>query len=456
MKKIHILTFALFSLLTMSSCGVYKNYQPADDAVNEQLYGEIALPADSSNMANLSWQELFTDIRLQQLIQRGLTNNTDINIAKLRIDQAEATLRSSKLAFLPSLALSPQGGAFKFGNDATQYTYSLPIAASWQIDVFGKLRNAKQRSKVLLQNSYAYQRAVQIELVAGIASQYYTLAMLREQAEIIDHSIHLWTETIRAMQLLMSAGQDNEAAVSQAEANYNRVLSSQVEVMQQIREVENSLSVLLGEAIHTIDTQTMDSWRTPSMVEVGLPIQLLTMRPDVMMAEYNLAAAFYTTNEARADFYPSLTLSGNIGWTNLAGVVTNPGKLLWEAMASLTQPIFQNGRLKAQYKIAQSQQEEAKLNFRQTLLDAGVEVNNAYSQVQTNQQKSVFTHKQVDALERTVRATRLLMDEGSSNYLEVLTAQNDLLSAQLELLTTRYNEINSYISLYQALGGGFN
>ena len=443
-------------LLSMSSCGIYTKYSAQTELDNNDIYGNIQLSADSDNLAMLPWKELFSDEKLQELIELGLNNNRDAQVALLRIDQAEASLKAAKLSFLPSFAVTPQGNANQFGSNSISYTYSVPLSASWQIDAFGRLRNAKERAKVLVENSYVYQRGIQAGLIATIATQYYTISMLREQAVIIDESANIWSETYRAMQLLKEAGQYSDAAVSQAEANYNSILASKVEIRQQIKEMENSLSVILGESIRSIETNSLTSWTNPKLIEVGIPVQLLSMRPDVMQAELALAAAFYTTNEARSEFYPNLMLSGSIGWSNIAGIVSNPGKLVWDALASLTQPVFQNGRLRAQYKIAKSQQEEAKLNFRQLLLEAGTEVNNAYGQVQSYSEKSVFYKNQVNSLERTVRSTKLLMESGSSNYLEVLTAQDNLLSAQLSLISNQYNEINSCISLYQALGGGAN
>lgn len=453
MKKYIII---ISSVVLLSGCSVYKNYTRAEDIKTDSLYGVISHHSDSANLGELSWRELFTDTLLQQLIEQGLENNTDLRIAHLRVEQAEAALSVARLAFLPSLSFSPQGGTGSFGGVGTGQTYSLPVSASWQIDVFGKLRNAKERSKSLVESSYEYQKAVRTELVASIATRYYTLSMLREQLYISEQTSLNWAETVRAMKVLMEAGQYNDAAVSQAEASYNRSMASTIELKQQITEMGNSISVLLGDAIHRVETNGMDRWETPRTFEIGIPLNLLSQRPDVMHAEHNLAAAFYTTGEVRAAFYPTITLGGSVGWTNLAGVVTNPGKLLVEALGSLTQPIFGNGRLKAQLRVAKAGQEEAKLIFGQTLLDAGMEVNNAYTQVITYQEQSVYYKNQVAASERATKATRLLMEGGSSGYLEVLTAQDNLHAARLSLVVNRYNEIASFISLYQALGGGSN
>ena len=458
MKSVYLYLFGFLWLMMAGSCGLYKNYTPAetDRAENERLLGGLPVTTDSVNLAVLPWQSLYEDELLQELIRRGLTGNTDLNIAKLRIDQAEASLKAARLAFFPSLTLTPQGAVSRFGQGDAAYTYTLPVAANWQIDLFGKLRNAKARSAVLVQQSHAYRKAVQTELMAAIATQYYTLGMLREQADVTRQSVEIRSETVRTMQLLMEAGQYNDAAVSQAEASFNQAKAAALELQQQIHEVENALSVLLGDAVQEIASNSLYDWKNPEAIQAGIPLAALAMRPDVQQSELELAAAFYATNEARAAFYPDLTLSGSLGWSNVAGIISNPGKLLTEALASLTQPVFRNGQLKANYKIAASRREEAALNFRQTLLQAGMEVNNAYTQVQTYAQRAQFCKEQVLSLQRTVRSTQLLMQHGSTGYLEVLSAQDQLLTAQLEFVANQFREISACISLYQALGGGLD
>lgn len=447
----------LLSIIIMAvllcSCSVYKRYSRPDDLRTADLYGDMAV-SDTVSFGQLPWRSVFPDRNLQTLIERGLQNNSELRIAKLRIDQAEASLKAAKLAFVPSLNFSPAGSVSSFDGNKAALSYHVPIEASWQVDVFGRLRNAKERAKVLVESSQAYRQAVQTGLIGSVASQYYSLSVLREQLAVLEQTKDVWSETVRAMRVLMETGQYNDAAVSQAEANYNGVCASISDYRQQIREVENALSVLLGEPVHGIESGPPEGWRGIDDVLAGVPLLLLSRRPDVRQAELNLAAAFYATNEARSAFYPSITLGGNAGWTNVAGSISNPGKLLLEAIGSLTQPLFQNGRLRAELKIARAQQEEAKINFQQSLLNAGMEVNNALTQMQTYGEKAEFYATQVSALERTVRSTRLLMENGSSNYLEVLTAQGDMLSARLSFLTNVYNEISAYITLYQALGGG--
>ena len=443
------------SALLMSSCGIYKNYERPDGIVPDSLYRTQDVMTDSTeNFGAQPWEEVFTAPSLQALIRKGLEHNIDLNIARLRMEQAEATLTASRLAYLPSLSLAPQGTLSSFDGAKASRTYSIPLTASWQADLFGRVRNAKQRAKMLVEGSKAYRQAVQTQLIAAIASEYYRLALLQGQLAVSEQTVEVWRENVRAMRAFMQEGQYTDAAVSQAEANYNNVSASVLEIRRQIAESENRLSTLIGDVPHEITGGTLDEWQSPDSYSAGIPLSLLASRPDVRRAEMDLAAAFYATNEARAAFYPSVTLSGNAGWTNLSGAITNPGRLLLEAIGGITQPLFQNGQLRAGLKIAKSQQEEARLNFRQALLDAGMEVNNALTQVQTYRGKADYQHNEVTALERTVKSTRLLMENGASGYLEVLTAEENLLSARLAYLQNKYDEINSFIALYQALGGG--
>ena len=438
----------------LSSCGIYTTYHPATE-VPEQLYGEEVVVSDSSSIASLHWRELFTDPYLVTLIEQGLANNTDYLAAGLRVQEAEATLLSAKLAYLPSLALAPQGTLSHLEGHKMTKAYSLPATASWEIDLFGKLRNAKRQSQALLAQSKDYQQAVRSQLIAGIANTYYTLLMLDEQLRIAEQTATSWGESARATHALMQAGMTNEAAVAQMEAAYAQVSASVLDLKDQINQVENSLSLLLAETPHRVQRGTLAGQTWPSSLSVGFPVSLLANRPDVRAAERSLEQAFYATNQARAAFYPSITLSGSAGWTNSAGgMISNPAQFVASAVGSLTQPLFAKGQLTGQLKIAKAKQEEASLNFQQTLLQAGTEVNEALVQYQTAQEKRNLYAQQVNALQTAYRSTSLLMEHGTTTYLEVLTAQQSLLSAQLTQVANEVTEIQSLIQLYQALGGG--
>lgn len=452
MKKI---VFTLATTALLSSCGIYSSYERPADIKTDGLYGAtVTESADSAGLAALPWRSLFTDPTLQSLIEKGLQNNTDMRTAALGIEQAEASLKAAKLSFFPSFALAPQGGFNSVDWAKASKTYTIPLSASWQVDIFGSLRNAKKRAQVQLESSKVYKQAVQTQLIATIANYYYTLAMLDEQLNVSKATADIWQENIKTYKALMNVGQTTSAAVAQAEGNYYNVCAQIVDLEQQITEVENSFSTLLGETVSSIQRQSINDWKAPQSITVGIPSYALANRPDVKNAELALASAFYSTNAARSAFYPALNLTGTLGWTNDLGVIVNPGKWIWQAVGSLTQPIFQNGKLRANLKISKAQQEEAQLAFQQTLLNAGAEVNTAMAKIQNNTEKEELNDKRIASMEQAVKSTQLLMQNSSTNYLEVLTAQQSLLSAQLSKISTQFAKIQGTIELYQALGGG--
>lgn len=451
--KRYIITAVATALL--SSCGIYNRYTPVTD-VPEDLYGNQVEVTDTiHNLGNMDWRNLFTDPYLQSLIQQGLEHNTDYRAAQLRVEEAEATLLSAKLAFLPSFTLSPQGGVSSFDGAKATWTYSVPVTASWELDIFGRMRNAKKQSQALYAQSKDYQQAVRTQLIASIANAYYTLLMLDEQLSLSEQTAETWKETVASARALMDAGQYDEAGVSQMEATYYSIQTSVLDLKEQINQVENSLALLLAETPHRYERGKLSEQVMPEDFSVGIPLQLLANRPDVRMAEHALEAAFYATNQARSNFYPSITLSGSAGWTNEAGtMIVNPGKFLASAIGSLTQPLFNRGQNIANLKIAKAQQEEAELSFQQTLLSAGSEVNDALTAYQTSRDKADFYEKQIASLHRAEQSTALKMDYGNTTYLEVLTARQTLLSAELEQVANRFAELQSVVNLYQALGGG--
>lgn len=453
MKK-QIITLAV-AALTLSSCGIYNTYKP-ETSVPEQLFGAEVAAADTvANLAHLSWRQLFTDSHLQTLIEQGLQNNTDLLSAHWRVEEARASLSAARLAYLPSFTLAPQGTVSSFGKGNTAQIYSLPVTSAWEIDIFGRLTNAKRRAKALFAQSKEYELAVKTQLIANMANAYYTLLMLDAQLGISQETEGRWKESVRTMKALKAAGQGNEAGLAQTEATYYSICTTVLDLQEQISQVENSLCLMLGETPQSIRRGSMEGQSIPQDLSTGIPLQILANRPDVKSAELGLAQAFYSTNEARSAFYPSITLSGSAGWTNAAGdVLLNPGKLLMSAVGSLTQPLFNQGKNVARLKIAKAQQEEAKLAFTQTLLNAGAEVNNALKQNQTARQKADLYTRQITSLQTAVSSTQLLMQHGSSTYLEVLTAQQTLLTAQLTQVSNRFQEIQGMINLYQALGGG--
>ena len=458
MKKQIICMLCATALL--SSCHIYKSYDRPDDIQTAGLYRDTlstgdTLASDTANFGNLPWREVFTDPQLQALIEQGLANNTDLQTAILKVEEAKAALTTSRLAYAPMLALSPQGTISSFDKSAATKTYSLPVTASWEIDLFGKLLNEKRGAQVTLLQTKAYRQAVQPQIISGIANTYYTLLMLDQQQIITEETADIMKRNVETMRAMKDAAMTNAAAVAQSEAAYAQVLASIPAIRQSIRETENALCMLLRQAPQAIKRSTLAGQQLPTEFSVGVPLQLLSNRPDVKAAEMSLASTYYNANQARAAFYPQITLSGSAGWTNSAGsVIVNPGKLLASAIGSLTQPLFYRGANIARLKIAKAQQEEAKLAFQQSLLNAGSEVSNALSKYQTTSEKASARKLQVESAEKASEYTKELFQLGNSTYLEVLSAEQSLLSARLSQVSDQFDSMQAIVSLYSALGGG--
>ena len=439
---------------SLTGCNIYSNYQRSTDTEEvDSLYNYIESTNDTTNISSLPWRELFTDTILQSHIEQALENNTSLNVARLNVDQAQIALKSARLAFLPSVNAVPQGNLTSF-NGSTSQTYNLSVSASWEIDVFGKLRNAKERSKSALEHSVAYRQAVQTQLIATVANTYYSLLMLDNQLDISMRTKDNWQENIRAVTALKNAGKMNQISVFQAEANKIALTSHVIKIERQIKDLENSFSSLLAINPQHINRGTLAKVTFPTELSVGVPIQLLTNRPDIRVAEHNLAQMFYATNEARSALYPSITLGGAAGFSNSAGAILNPATMIYNAVVSIMQPIFNGGMLRAQVKISESKQEQAMLQFQQAILDAAVEVNTALIQWQSATERLDHETLQLEILEKAVSGSQLLMKYGSATYMEVLIAQLSLLQTELTYSTTKFDEIQGVINLYRALGGG--
>ena len=447
MRRTSIL-FISIALTMLSGCSLYRQYEREQMPFVDSLYRRMSVPSDSVSSASVTWDKFFTDPLLQEWIRTGLEYNSDLNIARLKVQEAEASLLAARWAWLPGADFSMQGGL--------PGQFSASVQASWQTDIFGGLRNAKRRAQAALEQSHAYRQAVQTQLVATIANSYYTLLMLDEQLTISNRTLKTWEESIRTLEALKRAGKTNEAAVLQAKANMLSVEANVLTLEKEILAVENSLCALLGLVPMPIERSTLNDQILPERLCAGVPVELLDRRPDVKQAEMVLAQAFYNVNAAKASFYPNITLSGALGWTTGNGNITvDPGSMIANLIAGLTQPVFGRGVNKARLKTAQAQLEEAAYAFRQSLLDAGVEVNNALTLWQTAQRRVELDKKQILNLQAAIWNTQLLMKHGNADYLEVLTAQKNLLQAELTEASDRYDEIISAVNLYQALGGGY-
>ena len=450
MRYIIKVTFAVltFSLLT-SSCGLYKKYERPSVTFVDSLYRRMDIaPGDTVSTASVSWDQIFTDPILQEWIKLGLEHNTDMNIARMKVEESQAYLLAARRALLPGVGFSASGGL--------PGSFSASVTASWETDIFGSLRNAKRKAEAAVQQSEAYKQAVQTQLVATIANNYYMLLMLDEQLNISNRTLKTWEENIRAMEALKRAGKTNEAAVLQAKSNKLSVEANVLTLEKEILAVENSFCALLGTVPMSITRSKLEDQKLPEKLYAGVPADLLSKRPDVRQAEMSLVQYFYDKNIAQAALYPNLSLSGALGWTTGAGaIVLDPGSLIANLIASVSQPIFNRGALKARKLAAEAQYKQAVYNFRQSLLDAGVEVNNALSLWQTAKRRVELDKKQIVNLKAAVWNTQLLMKHGNASYIEVLTAQKNLLQVELGEVSDRFDEIQSVINLYHALGGGF-
>lgn len=456
MKKTN-LYIAAVALLTLSSCGLTKPYERGNYAIDTEVYraDQIATTTDTTSFGTTPWRELFTDPQLQQLITTALAKNIDLQSAALNVEQAEAQLRAAKLSFYPSFTFAPSGTLTSWDYADPTKAYSLPVQASWQADLFGRLRNAKAAAQSIMLQSRNYQVAVQTGIVAGVANSYYTLLMLDEQLALTKQTIGLTQRTLELMEALKTFGQADEASVLSARSHYLAVQASVPQIERQITTTENALSLLLGEAPHAISRGKLYAQSLPNTFPMGVPASLLANRADVRAAELNLAACYYQTQVARAAFYPSLNVTATAAWTNNVGAIINPGSLLASAVAGLTQPIFAKGQLRANLRVAEATQQKAFLAWQQSVLKAGSEVSNALALYKASNERTALLAQQVEALEQNVTITQDLFTRGASKtYLEVVQAQQSLLSAQLAKIADDFNRMQAVVNLYYALGGG--
>ena len=444
----------------LSSCGIYGKYERPEvnttGLVRDVTSNTDTLAVtDTTSFGNLPWRSVFTDPQLQALIEQGLAHNTDLLNAALNVKMVEAQLSVAKLAFVPSFTFSPQGTISSWDGSKATKTYSLPVNASWSIDLFGNLLNQKRSAQMALLATKDYQLVVKTNLIANIANAYYTLMMLDKQLEIVDNMTSLTKDTWDMMKLQKDLNMAKETSVQSAEANYFSVLAQAADLKRQIRETENSLSLLLGQPAQTIGRGKLEDQSLPTEFSTGVGIQMLNNRPDVHYAEMALAQCFYDVQTARSKFYPNISISASGAFTNNGGGgIVNPGKWLLSAVGSLVQPIFQNGQLIAGLKVAKAQQEQAYNTWQNAVLAAGSEVSNALVLYNSSDEKSKLEQKQIESLTKNVEYTKDLFSMGSSTYLEVITAQQSLLNAELSKVQDDFYKMQAVVNLYYALGGG--
>ena len=462
MKKIMI--FAAATLL-MSSCGLYNKYERPDKVDTEGLIRDAfsdrdtLAVQDTASFGNLPWRSVFTDPQLQALIEQGLQKNADLQNAALTVNMYEAMLKAAKLAFLPAVqigsASQPMGSISKLFTDpaVTTKAYSIPVTASWTLDLFGNILSQKRSVQMQMLGMKDYQMAVRAQVVSGIANSYYTLLMLDKQLAIVTEMGQMAKETWEMMQMQYQLGRVRSTNVQSAQAAYLSTQTQANEFRRQIRATENALSLLVGQAGQQIGRSTLDAQTLPSEFATGVGVALLKNRPDVHRAEMELASCFHDVQTARSKFYPSITIGGSMAFTNSSGAM-NPGKWLGTLFGSLTQPVFNRGALTANLKVSKMQYEQAFNTWQKAIYTAGNEVSNAlvnYSQYDAN---AKLEAQRVEILTKNVEDTKALYKSSGSTYLEVLTAQTQLLSAQINKVTDDFNKMQAVVSLYTALGGG--
>ena len=465
MKFKNIFIAAAVSLL-LTSCGLYKKYEPkADIPANVMGTGTaaVSLTGDAVNAESapkpLSWRQFFVDPLLQKLIEQALANNTDLASARIAVEQSEASLKAARLAYLPSFSIAPQGTLSSFDRSPVAKSYNLPLQMNWDVELFGGITSRKRAAKAVMLQAQCMEDAVRSNLVSSVAQYYCLLQVLDRELEVLTLTDSLWNASLETQRALWENGQTYSTAVNQQEASWLSVKTQIVDTRRSIHSTENALCELLAIPPQHIARTT---WGTHALIapEVGnvpghYPAEMLLRRPDIRLADQMIAEAYYGTQNARSAFFPSLSLSGLLGWTNSGGgAVMDPGGLLLNLVGQLTQPIFQRGKLKANLKIAKLSEQDMRNQYVQTVIEAGNQVNEALADCHAATEKHHFYQRQVAVLHEAYKGTHELMDNGKASYLEVLTAQESLLNAQLNEAMNMYDGAQAVIALYIALGGG--
>ncbi len=462
-KPIYKYLLLLSAPLLLQSCFVAKNYS-RPELETENLYRTDNLPKDSVSMADVSWRDLFNDDRLKQYIDTALVNNLDIRIALQNVLAAEAYVKQGKAGYYPTLSgtasitrtknsENSQFGSF-FSSALQQY--ELSGALSWEADVWGKIRSNKRAFGASYLQSVSAHQAVKTNLIAGMASTYYQLLALDKQLKVSKKTLESRKHSLETIIALKEAGQVTEVAVKGAEAQVHTTEIIVIDLENNIKLLENTFSILLGEAPRNIERGNLDEQSIETELNTGVPYLLLANRPDVMQAEYGLINAFELTNVARSSMYPSFILSANGGFQSLElENWLDASSLFSTLLGGLTQPIFNGRRLRTQMEVAKAQQEQALLSYRQALLTAGREVSDALYTYDAETQKLEARSKELEAYTKAEDYSEELWNNGLANYLEVLTARQNALSSELNYVDTQYNQLNAIVELYRALGGGW-
>lgn len=456
LRKISCVAIAAGAAVLLSGCHIYKKYETPQTSALTRAYVEARqTPVDSAAFGNLLWEQVFTDPVLADFINRALENNKDLNNARLNVDVAHAQMQGARLSYLPYIALAPNGAGASYAGSDISWTYQLPAQVSWEVDIFGKTLNRKRNAEAAYRMSEAYARATRSQIISAVAYTYYAIAAVNSQLELSRTTAKTWGESVEVMKNLKLAGRVTEAAVVQSTAQYYSIQASITDLEVQLDQLNNTMSLLLNELPQNWNITTTLDFERPTIVRAEIPMSELASRPDVAAAEQALAVAYYATNSARAAFYPGISITANGGFTNLLGsFIKNPGDWFYQLAGSLTMPLFARGQNIAGLKAAKAQQKQALNNFEYALLNASAEVSDALTVYEKSAEKERLLVEQVKNLEKSVEYTNDLLQYSTGTYLEVLTAQQNLLGAQTAFISSRLSQARAFINLYQALGGG--
>lgn len=456
LNKLLLAGAAAAIMLSMHSCGIYGKYKTPDNTALTAAYAQAREQAvDSAALGNMLWENVFTDPLLTDYINQALTNNTSLRNARSNVKIAQAQLQGARLAYLPSITLAPNGGGASYAGSDLSWTYSIQANASWEVDIFGKTLNNKRKAQAAVYQSEAYAQAVRSQIISAVANCYYGIAITSKQLDLYRNTATLWKESVEVMKNLKEAGRTTEAAVVQSTANYYNILAGITDLETSLVQLHNTMSLLLNVMPQTWEVTPGAELALPAALQEGVPMSVLAFRPDVAVAEQNLAQAFYATSGARAAFYPGLTLTATGGFTNLLGsFIKNPGDFFYQLGGSLALPLFARGQRVAALKAAKESQQQALNNFEYALLSAASEVEHGMTVYVKAVEKQGLLREQVANLEKSVEYTNDLLLYANGTYLEVLTAQQSLLNAQVSALNTELTRTRAIINLYQSMGGG--
>ncbi|TKG94268.1 TolC family protein [Puteibacter caeruleilacunae] len=466
-KIIYNITALIALVFLFQSCLVTRKYKQPMVGIEDE-YRNVST-TDSTTLASMPWEELFADQQLKVLIKEALGSNMDLLMAVERVKAAQAYYRQGRMGILPSLNISANGGHYESsdngqagvsagGNGPNFENYQLTGSISWEADIWGKIRSTKRAALATYLQSEASQRAVESALIANLATTYYQLLTLDAQIDVAKRTVVNRKESLETMKRLKEAGQVTEAAVKQTEAQLYGTEILLVDLEKNAKLVENTMLLMLGRSLGTIERGTLDGQDIDISLSTGYPVQLLRNRPDVIASELGLKNAFELTNVAKSNFYPSISITANGGFESMDfDDWFNTHSLFSNFVGNLAQPLFNKRAIRTQYEVAKAQQEEAKYNFKKSVLNAVREVSDALANFEAEKSKYKLRENELEVLQKAEEYSEELLNNGYQNttYLEVLTARSSVLSSEINMLDSKYQQLKSIVDLYLALGGGW-